>query len=296
MDNLFSALSNQLADVVDRIGPSVVQVRHGRWRPSSGTVCAAERVLTIDQGLDEDDPLAVQTADGRALPASLAGRDPSTGLALLRVPGLAASPAGAAPTLPRVGSLVVAVGRGMSGTIVASAGMVSSVGGPLRTGRGPAIEQVIRTDVTPYSGFAGGPVLDPQGLVVGLATPVQLPGLVMAIPAATAWHVADTLAADGRIRRGYLGIGTQMVRVPDPQRGGRALEYGLLIASVGADSPAAAAGLLVGDILVEFDGQVVADAEQLLTLLSGDRAGKTVPAGVLRAGAFQAVQVHVGEK
>jgi S1-C subfamily serine protease len=209
---------------------------------------------------------------------------------------LAAAPAGAAPALPRVGSLVVALGRGMSGTIIAGAGMVSSVGGLLRTGRGPAIEQVIRTDVTSYPGFAGGPVLDPQGQVVGLVTPVQLRGLGMVIPAATAWQVAEKLATDGRIRRGYLGIGTQMVRVPEPQRGGRALEYGLLVASIGADSPAAAAGLLVGDILVEFDGHAVADADQLLTLLGGERAGKTVPAGVLRAGAFQAVQVHVGEK
>jgi S1-C subfamily serine protease len=252
--------------------------------------------LTVDRGFDDDDPLSVRGTDGRALSASLAGRDPSTGLALLRVDGLGATPLSATPGLPRVGSLIVSIGRGMSGGLIAGSGLVSSVGGPLRTGRGPAIEQVIRTDVTPYPGFSGGPVIDPIGHVVGVATGAQLRGLGLVIPASIAWQVAETLSTHGRIRRGYLGISSQPVRIPERQRAGRPGDHGLLVVGVGPDSPAARAGLLVGDIVVEFDGQPVADAEQLLALLAGDRAGTNVQAGVIRAGGYQNVQVLVAER
>jgi S1-C subfamily serine protease len=296
METILSTLSTQMADAVDRAASAVVQIRSAHWRPSTGIICGQERVLTIDRGVDDETHLAVRRPDGRTMAASLAGRDPSTGLALFRAPGLELPPAATATAVPRVGSLVIAVGRGMSGSLVAAAGLVSSVGGPLRTGRGPAIEQVMRTDIMPYAGFAGGAVVDTQGQVVGIGTAVQLRGLALVIPASIAWQVAEHLARHGRIPRGYLGIFSQPVRIPEGQRAGRDAERGLLIVGVGSDSPAARSGLLVGDLVVDFDGRPVADPEHLLTLLAGDRIGQPVPIGVLRAGTYQAVPVTIGER
>jgi serine protease DegQ len=295
-DSLLNTLSKELADTVERAGAAVVTVHDRRHRPASGTVCATDLVLMADHSLEQEEDLAVRTSDGRTLPAAFAGRDPSTDLALLRVAGLSIDAPAIASEPTRIGSLVIALGRSWGGGLTASAGMVSAIGGPFRRGRGPEIERVIRADVSVRPGYSGGPLIDAAGSVVGIATAGLMRGVPMAVPADIAWRVAAQLGAHGRIRRGYLGIGTQPVRIPALQRAGRAQDQGLVVLAVSDESPAARGGLLVGDIVVGFDGQPIGDPDELLVLLNGARIEKPVIVEVLRGGVLRTLNVTVGEQ
>ena len=214
---------------------------------------------------------------------------------MLRVPGLDVEPARPAPTPARVGQFVLAVGRPAGRELMASIGIVSAVGGPVRT-RGGMLEQYIRTDATPYPGFSGGALIDARGAVLGILTTGLAGGAALAVPAALAWPLAEALARQGYVPRGWLGIGSQPVRIPPGQRAGREHETGLLIVELVPDSPAQRAGLLLGDILVALDGQTVDDGEALQALLGGDRVGRAVTVEVLRGGALVTLEVTVGQR
>src|SRR5205807_3126608 len=179
-----------------------------------------------------------------------------------------------------------AVGRAPGDGPMASVGIISTVGGPLRTGRGVVLERYIRTDAIPYPGFSGGPLIDTQGAVIGVLTTGLVNSVALAIPIAIAKNIADTLVKQGYIKRGYLGISSQLVRLPDAQRGGRTQEYGLLIVKVDENSPAQKGGLMLGDILVALDGHAITDSEDLQVLLTGDRVGKAIPVDVIRGNAL----------
>jgi S1-C subfamily serine protease len=292
---LLSDFSDQVASLVARAASSVVQVRGRHGRPATGTVCGAGRVVTAAHVLEHGNGWVVQTAEGDSLAAEVAGADPSTDLAVLRVTGLTPAALPAADRA-RVGEWAVALGRTWSGALSASPGAVSVVGGPLRTGRGPAIEEVVRADVRPHPLGAGGPLLDARGRVAGIATGVMLRGLPLFIPGAAAWRIADALAAQGRIRRGYLGVSAQPIRVPAGQRAGRPQEVALLVLGTSADSPASRSGLLVGDLIVGFDGHAVQVHEDLLTLLTAERIGKAAPLDVIRGGEPRTLQIEVAEQ
>ena len=263
-----STLSDQLADAVERAGRAVVQVNGRPRRPSSGVVYAPTLVLVAEHAVEHENDLTVETATGSPLAAQLVGRDLASDLAVLRVPGLAAEPARTASTPARVGQFVLAVGRPADGALMASLGIVSAVGGPVRT-RGGMLEQYLRTDATPYPGFSGGALIDARGTVLGILTTGLAGGAALAVPAALAWRLAEALARQGYVPRGWLGIGSQPVRVPPGQRAGRAHETGLLVVEVVPESPASRAGLLLGDILVTLDGQTVDDGEALQAFLGG---------------------------
>lgn len=284
-----------MAGVVAAIAPAVVQVR-GHRAPVSGVVYANDVVLTNARALGRDDGLQVRPHDGRALTADLHGWDPATGLALLRVKELAIAPATQAPEAAQVGNLAIAVARSWSNSLTASVGIVSVIGGPLRTGRRRQIEEVIRTTAPMHDGFAGGAFVDMSSQLIGIATAAAIRGLGVIIPAAIAWKTAGALLEHGRIRRGYLGIAGQQVELSERQRAGDRAEHALLIANVKNDSPAARAGLLVGDIMITFDGQPVESPEELLDLLSGDRVGSTVVTGVLRGDSVHEVRVTIADR
>jgi S1-C subfamily serine protease len=294
-NDVLGTFSTGLADAVARARPSLVMVNGRQRQPASGIVYAADLVLTADHVLEREEDLTIETDDGRSLAAQFVGRDPASDLALLRVTGLGASTATQSGA-PRVGQLVLAVGRPSAGGPMASLGVVSAVAGPLRTQRGGMVEQVIQTDATPYPGFSGGPLLDAHGTVLGVLTTGLVRGVALAIPSATAWRIADTLSQQGFVRRGYLGISSQPVAIPAAQRAGRSQERGLLVVRVEDNSPAQAGGLLLGDILVGFGGAPVADTDELQSLLVGDHVGKAVPVEVIRGGALQTLQVTVGQR
>jgi S1-C subfamily serine protease len=296
------SISNQLADAVAAAAPSVVQVQ-GRRRPASGVVYGADVVLTTVRALGREDGLHVRTHDNRDLEAELAGWDPATGLAVVRAAGLGVSAVGVAEKPARVGHLAIAVARSWSNAVTASAGLVSVIGGPLPTGRGRAIDEVIRTSAPMHDGFAGGAFIDTTGRAIGITTAAEIRGLGVVIPASIAWKTAAALLEHGRIKRGYLGLAGQPVQLSERQRGPLAKPGGdgprdqaLLVVALTPGAPADAAGLLVGDAMLEFDGHAVESPEDLLDLLVGDRVGKTVPVRVLRGDTLRDVTVSVGER
>ena len=293
---MLTDLSTQLADAVAGATPSVVQVQ-GRRRPATGIVYGTGVVVTTMRALGREDGLRVREHDGRLCDAELAGWDPTTSVAVLRVPDLRGRPLEPTASLPRVGNLALAVARSWSNAITASAGIVSVIGGPLPTGRRRAIDQVIRTTAPMHDGFAGGAFLDASGGLLGVATAAEIRGLGVIIPAAIAWNAAAAVLEHGGIRRGYLGIAGQPVRVPETQRAdGQETDGALLVTAVTADSPAARAGLLVGDLIRSLDGHPIESPEDLLDLLVGDRVGHDARIRVLRGGDPREVVVTVGER
>jgi S1-C subfamily serine protease len=293
--DLLTPFSNQLADAVAAAVPSVVQVQ-GTRRPASGLVYADNVVLTTVRALGREDGLRVRRDDGRAFDAELAGWDPTTSLAVLKVADLQAPPIAPSTVPPRVGHLALVVGRSWSNVATASAGLISIIGGPLPTGRRRAIDQVFRTTAPMHDGFAGGAFLDTAGGLLGIATATAIRGLGVVIPASIAWKTAATVLEHGSLKRGYLGLAGQPVALPESQRGPSGRDHALLVVGVTGDSPAAAAGVLVGDVLTEFDGHPIESPENLLDLLLGDRVGRRVTLKVLRGGKATDVIVTVGER
>jgi len=293
-DSTLLTISTEMADAVAAVAASVVQVQ-GRRRPASGVVFARDAVLTTARALGREEGLRVRTHDGRVLDAELAGWDPATSLAVLRAGGLDAAPAAVAQAPVRVGNLALAVARSWSNAVTASAGIVSVIGGPLPTGRGRAIDEVIRTTAPMHDGFAGGAFIDTSGGVLGIATAAAIRGLGVVIPASIAWKTAAAVLEHGRVKRGYLGLAGQPVRLTDRQRGAELPEDALLVVGVTPGSPADGAGILVGDVMIEFDGHPVGSPEDLLELLAGDRIGRRVTLRVSRGEKVHEISVTVGE-
>ena len=292
---MLTEFSNQLADVAAAAASSVVQVQGRRWRTASGVVYASGVVVTTIKALGREDGLHVRGAEGDALDAELAGWDPATGLALLKASGLNAPAIGVAKQPARVGHIGLALARSWSNNLTASAGIVSIIGGPLRTGRRHSIDRVIRTTAPMHDGFAGGAFLDASGALIGVATASTIRGLGVVIPSDIAWKAARGLLEHGRVKSGYIGIAGQQVQLPEGQRaGGR--DEALLVIGVSSDGPAAKAGVMVGDVIVSFDGQPVTSPDDLLDVLTGERIGKAAAVGIIRGGTAQTVSVTVGER
>jgi S1-C subfamily serine protease len=294
-DPTLSTFSNQLADAVANVAGSVVQVL-GRRRPGSGVVYAPETIVTTARTLGREDGVQITAPDGRVLDAELAGWDLTTHVAVLKVPGLDAPAVKVAGTPSRVGQLALGVARSWSNALTASAGIVAVIGGPLATGRRRAIDQVIRVTAPMHDGFAGGACVDATGGVIGITTAARIRGFRVVIPSAIAWKAAQDVLEHGRPRRGFLGVAGQAVRLPAGQRSSEDREAAVIIVAVTPDSPAAAAGLIVGDVLTDFDGQPIESPEDLLDVLIGDRVGRQVELRVLRGGTPRQLSVTVGEK
>jgi S1-C subfamily serine protease len=288
-------ISTALADAVERAASSVIQVQ-GRRRPASGLVYAPEVVVTMARTLGREDGLHVRDHAGQVFDAQLAGWDPATSLAVLRVPGLSAAPIAVGQTAPRVGHLGIAIARSWSNSVTASAGIVSVIAGPLPTGRRRAIEQVLRTTAPMHDGFAGGAFIDTSGGLVGVATATAIRGLGVVIPASIAWPTAAHILEHGRTKRGYLGVAGQTVPLPETQAVLAGRTQALLVVGLTEGSPAATAGVLVGDVLFELDAHGVNTTDDLLDLLSSTAVGKPVPVRVLRGAAVVTLTVIVGER
>ena len=286
---MLTDLSNSMADAVAATAPSVVQV-HGRRRPASGLVYANGTVVTTMRAVGREDGLRVRTHGGDALEATLAGWDPTTSLAVLKVADLKAPPLTPSSTPARVGHIALAVARSWSNAVTASAGIVAVIGGPLPTGRRRAIDEVIRTTAPMHDGFSGGAFLDAGGALIGMTTAASIRGFGVVIPAGIVWKTAAHVLEHGGAARGYLGIVGQPVRFPDKETGG------LLVTSLASDGPAAKAGVLIGDVVLSLDGTAVAAPEDLLDLLTGSRIGQTAALHLIRGGMPLDLRVTVGAR
>jgi S1-C subfamily serine protease len=293
-------LSDALAATVKAAGSSVVRVEARRRLPASGIIWSSDGVIaTAYHVVERDENISVGLPDGQSVPATLVGRDPTTDLAVLRaqVPTTsgAVPPTWADPDKLSVGHLVLALGR-PGRTAQATLGIVSALGESWRTPAGGRIDRYLQTDVVMYPGFSGGPLVDAAGQVLGLNTSALLRGISLTVPTPTLSEVVQTLLTHGRVRRGYLGVGAQPVRLPAGLGQQLGQETGLLLVSVEPGSPADQGGLLLGDTIVALDGQPIRHMDDLLALLSSDRVGETMPVRIVRGGQVQELQVVVGER
>lgn len=290
-----TALSEGLADAVEAVGPGVVTVDARRRFAATGIVVAPDAVLTANHVLERD-TIIVVTPAGDRLSAKLAGRDPGTDSAVLKVEGGGLTPATRASGDARVGQLVLALGR-PGGDLRASLGIVNRVGGRWRTFRGSNVDSYIQSDVVMLPGFSGGPLINVAGEVVAMASSHLGRDSGMAIPLSALDPIVEQLLSQGRIRRAYLGIGTQSAKLPDALAAKvDGQEVGLLISNVESGSPADDGGLLMGDILVRFADTQLDSSEALQGVLGGDRVGKATAVTVLRAGEPLTLDVTPSER
>ena len=296
MSNL-TDFSNSLASAVEKGGAATVLVDARKRYPASGIAFAADLVLTAGHVVTRDE-IRVLTPDGKTLAAAVAGRDPGTDLILLRLSEPALKPASLAKADAKVGQLVLALGRPTPAGMRASWGIVTAIGGPVRTARGGLIDEFLQTETTPYPGFSGGPLVDTEGDVLGLNTSGHTPGSALTLPAKFAWRIGDSLAKHGSVKRGYLGVRTQVVEISEAARKSlkRDQSTGLLVAWLESDGPAEKGGAFVGDILVAVAGQPVSDPDDLFVVLNSDTVGKAVAVEILRGGQPQTLNVTVGER
>ncbi|HET7769967.1 MAG TPA: S1C family serine protease [Chloroflexota bacterium] len=295
---VLAAFSDELAGTVERVGRSVVRVDAGRRYPGSGVVWQVEggavTILTVDHVIESEEHIEIGFADGTTAKATIAARDENSDLALLRVESspsdLTALPRHA---IPRVGQLALVVARPGS-ALSTSIGVVGAIS---PAGRGSQ-DSLIWTDASFYPGFGGAPLVDAAGQMIGLATSTARTGAGVAIPVSTIERVVQSLQRHGRIRRGFLGIGSQQVELPEALRSKLGVQQstGLLVMGVEAGGPADKAGLMIGDVLVTLAGQPTEDHPALLGLLSADRVGQATPARVIRGGELRDVTVTVGER
>jgi S1-C subfamily serine protease len=294
---LLSQLSDALADLVEATGQSVVRVEARRRFPASGAVWAADGlVVTADHTIEHEEHIRVGLADGRSLAATLVGRDPTTDIALLRVAAGALAPAAwGDPAAARTGHLALSLGR-PGHAVRARWGVFSAVADNWRAPSGAEIGRYLEVDTGPSPGFSGGPVVNAAGDALGMRTSALLRGTSLVVPVTTLRRVVESLITYGRVRRGYLGIGAQPVRLPGRLRETLGQESGLLLVSVEPGGPAEASGLLLGDVILGFGGVTTHRLQDLMSLLGADRIGTTMPARILRGGAVRDVRLVVGER
>ncbi len=297
MSTVLSDLSTAMAAMVELAEAAVVRVNGRRGVPGSGIIWSGEgEIVTASHVVRREEDLRVGLPDGREVDAKLIGRDPAADIAVLRASATGLKP----PTwLPideaRVGQLVLALGR-PGRTVQATLGIVSALGSEWRTPEGGLVDRYLQTDVVMYPGFSGGPLVSADGRFVGMNTSGLSRGVSLALPAVTLQRIVPMLVQHGHVRRGYLGIGAQPVRLPEEVAGQLGQETGVLLMSVEPGGPAAKAGLALGDTLVTLEGAPIRHMDDVLAALGGDRIGSTLGARYLRGGKLHDVNVAVGER
>ena len=293
------ALSNNLADAVERAGATVVGINARQRMSSSGVHWKQGVIVTADHTIRREDEITVTLPDNRTVSATLAGRDASTDLAVLKLEGtdFPVAVIGDVDSL-KVGNLVLALGRSSDRSLTASWGVVSAKGDAWRTWRGGQIDQLLLPDLTLYPGMDGGPLVDTSGCVVGINTAGLSRRSDVTIPVSTINRVVNQLLEAGHIRRGYLGVGMQPVLLPDvlKQQLNLSSGGGAIAVNIEAGGPADKAGMLLGDVIVTLDDTPINDTYDVLAMLGSESVGKTMKAQVIRGGALIELTITIGEK
>jgi S1-C subfamily serine protease len=290
--DLLDAYSQAVVSGVEKASPAVVHItvtgaRRGEGSGSGFIFTPDGFILTNSHVVHGSVSREVMLPDGRRLAAELVGDDPDTDLAVLRIrdSGLPTVGLGGSETL-RVGQLVIAIGNPFGFQHTVTAGVVSALGRSLRSRTGRLIDNVIQTDAALNPGSSGGPLVTPRGEVVGVNTAIiaGAQGLCFATPASRASYVVPRLIRDGRIRRSWLGIGGQDVRIAPHLAHvfGLGAEGGVLVISVEPSSPAERAGVRERDVIVELGGRAIASIDDLHAELTGERIGVPSELAVIR--------------
>jgi S1-C subfamily serine protease len=298
------AFSDALAALVSDAARYVVRVEARGRLAASGVVWSEDgTIVTAHHVIERDEQITVGLADGRAVEATLVGRDPSTDIAVLRTEaavlnmedgGTAVAPRAPAEGV-RVGHLALALGRPGEG-IQATMGVISALGGSWRTPGGGDIERYVQPDIVMYPGFSGGPLIDSSGRVIGVNSSALVRGLNITVPADTVERVVAALLEHGYIRRGWLGVRSQTAPLPEAIAGEVGQESGLLVISVEPGSPAEEGGLLMGDTIIALGGQEITGVDDLLAALTPERVGVATAIRVLRGGEVREFDITIGER
>ncbi len=289
MVNELTALSTELADVVGKVGKSVVAVDARPRFGSSGVFWRPGIIVTAEHTIRREEEITVALPDGGSVSATLAGSDAGSDLAVLKVDGHAGEAPAIAAGDPTPGNLALSIGRSPDSGVNATLGIVSAVSGSWRTWRGGRLDRYIRLDLTLYPASSGGLVVNTKGEAIGIATSALSRIAGLAIPAATVNRVVDEILKRGHVARGYLGVGVQPVELPDHQKG-------LIVLSLEPEGPAAKAGVLIGDVLVSLGGTAVSDTDDIKSVLEGHAVGSTIAAGIVRGGTPAIIGVVIGER
>ncbi len=294
-----AAFSQDLADIVENTGASVVGLQARRSYPSSAVVIQPGVLVTAAHALRREDGITAIVADGSTLSATLVGVDPGTDVAVLRLESPHGTPIdfGDAATV-RPGNFVVAISRDVDGSLTASAGVVARTGGAWRTWRGGHIDRRIQLDGGLWAGFSGGPVVDARGGVIGIGTSALSRGRAVVIPGSVLKRVSEQLLAGGRVSHAYIGAAVQPVEVPAALRTqlGIASAQGLIVISTVPQGPADSAGIMLGDTLLTLDGKALSEVDDLKAALGVNRVGTAVKVSLIRGGQLLNVDVTVGER
>jgi len=293
------SLSGDLAQVVERSGPAVVAVNARRHLSSSGVCWRDGIVVTAAHTVRRTDNISVISPQGATLAATLAGADPSTDLAVLRVPAAEVSPPlfGDTDRL-EIGHLVIAVGRGARRGLNATLGIVGVLSGAWRTWAGGLIDRFVGLNISLHPGAAGGPLIDTHGRVLGINTSALSRDTVLTIPVSTVDRVVDQLLEKGRMSRGYLGLGMYSIPLPGYLKDSHKLsaDSGLIVVSVEQHGPGDRAGVLLGDVVVAVEGKAVGSVRDLRAFLDPSSVNKTISLSVIRAGEAVELKLTVGER
>ena len=291
-DTPFAALSESIEAAVATAAPLVAAVTWGRHGQLSGVLMRPGLLVTSEQSLGEAESYEVVLPGGARVAATLAGRDNTTNVAVLRLES--ASPAVAVAEARGLGSLVLAIGSDGEGAPTARLGGIEVLGGPWESQRGGKIERLIRLGVRLPPAAEGGPVVDARGAVLGMSTFGPRRG-VMVIPAATVARSVDAVLSGGRVARGWLGVGLHEVELPKELAERTGIAAGLMVVGLADDAPAAGV-LLPGDILTGIDGRPVSQVRGVAALLGPDTVGKSLPLAVLRGGVATELRVMIAAR
>ena len=292
--DLLAQFSTALATRVEAAKNAVVAIRLAHGRHLTGMAWRSDIVVASEQSLPRKDEFELVAAGGSVLTAKIAGRDPSTNIAILRPATPMASPSITASEA-RSGAMVLAIGADGAGGASARLGLVNLVGPEWHSSRGGLIDRRIVLDVNVGRREEGGPVFDAGGGCLGMST-FGPRGQVIAIPTATIERVVPQLDKDGRIARGWLGVALQAVAVPDALRESADQSSGLMVMSVVEGGPAAQAGILAGDIILSVDGTPAHRFRKIARHFGADSIGRKVDLRLIRSGEVMTVQTTIAER
>ncbi len=298
--NQLNDLSQSLAAAVGRVGARVVAVNARPRVASSGVVWRPGVVVAANHTVRRDEEITITLPDKRVVPATVAGRDASTDLAILKIEtGEGQGVETIESTEIVVGQLVLAVGRTNGESVSASLGVVNTVRDAWRTWRGGVIDKFVRLDMSIHLGFSGSPLVTADGSILGINTSGLARGSAICVPASTVNRVVDELLARGSVARAYIGVGMQQpVYLPEKLRSKLNLsqQSGVIVLSVELNAPADKAGMLLGDVLIALDDKPVGDTEDVQRLLTPERVGQEMKATVVRGGERVELTITVGDK
>jgi S1-C subfamily serine protease len=292
--DLLGQFSSALAARAEAAKNAVVGIRLAHERHVTGMVWRSGIVVASEQALPKKDEFELVASGGAILTASIAGRDPSTNIAILKVADSIPSPAIAAGEA-RTGAIALAIGSDGAGGVSARLGLVNLAGPEWHSSRGGVIDRRIVLDLRLARREEGGPVFDAAGACVGMST-FGPRGQVIAIPTATIERVVPQLAKDGRIARGWLGVALQAVAVPDALRESADQSSGLMVMSVVDNGPAAQSGIVAGDIILSVDGTPAHRFRKIARHFGADSIGRRAELRLIRSGTVTTVQTTIAQR